>query len=180
MCKNFSGQILLTDHNKLKDPVKAIKKLIKNSIFILRREHNLDLNKLKELRSLCRKQKIYFFVQEIKLAYLLKADGLSIKEHDLASPRANLQKKFYIIASCHNFRAAKLAEKNKDNYILYSPIFDSSSHRNIRGLGRIKFNIQTRFLRSKIVALGGIKQKNISLLNNLNICGFAAIDYFVS
>lgn len=125
-------------------------------------------------------QKIHFFVQEQSLAYMLKADGISFKEQDIAKPRFKLQKKFTTIISCHNQRAAQFALSRGDDYILYSPIFETTTHKNDFYLGRTRFNYQTRFLNIKIIALGGINNKNMSLLGKLNISGFAAIDYFAN
>ena len=128
---------------------------------------------------MCLEKKIYFFIANHPyLAQKYKADGLHAKEKDLHNSILKLPHIYHSV-SCHNIMAALQAQKLGYDFIFYSPIFKSTTHNDNKYLGRMKFNLQTRFLKIPVIALGGINNHNIKQLQNLNIKGFAAIDYYL-
>jgi thiamine-phosphate pyrophosphorylase len=177
----FSGEILLSSIEKLKDPVVAIKKLPKNSIFILRDEpsHFYEDSYIIFLQKICKKNKILFFVQNKDYAYKYKADGISFKDRDKFVRVVKGRENFIISQSCHDLASARIAANNDRDFILLSPLFKTSTHKNIKPLGIVKFNRIIKKLNIAVIALGGIRSANISNLKLLNIYGFAAIDYFL-
>jgi thiamine-phosphate pyrophosphorylase len=60
------------------------------------------------------------------------------------------------------------------NEIFLSSIFK----KNKNFLGIKKFKLFSLLTNKKIIALGGISQKNLKLLNLVNCSGFAGISYF--
>jgi len=112
------------------------------------------------------------------MAYKLKADGIHLKEKNRFRPVKDLSSRFYISTSCHSVTSAKLAEKSGKDFIFMSPIFETTSHKNVKPLGRLRFSLAIKSLKIPVIALGGINNKNLPLLNNLKISGFAAIDFF--
>ena len=50
--------------------------------------------------------------------------------------------------------------------------------KNQEGLEIIKFNILSRITNMKVIALGGINEKNINKLKIANAYGYSAISYF--
>jgi thiamine-phosphate pyrophosphorylase len=179
LCKKFfSGKILLTDQQKLPDPSKIISKLPAFSIVILR---YVPSKLLQHIYNLCKVKKIYLFLAyDYKDSKSIKLDGVHVKEQNLYHAIAKLgnRKPLLLSAACHNFRSAMQAQKLGYDFILYSPIFKTSSHINSTFLGLTKFRLQTKFLNIPIIALGGISKYNIKQLKTLTIKGFAAIDYF--
>ena len=66
-------------------------------------------------------------------------------------------------------------KKQGMDIIVLSPIFRVSKSKN--SLGAIRFNLLSRYIKLKIIALGGINTNNIKRLNMLNCNGFASISY---
>ena len=175
----FSGKILLTDKKKLPDPTKIIIKLPAFSVVILR---YVLPNQLESIAKLCANKGIHLFITD---QYILKEQvniaGIHFKERDMykiKNYRSIGIKKLLYSTSCHNLRSALKAQRLGYDFILYTPIFKTSTHKNSDFLGRQRFNLQTRFLKIPIIASGGVNQINIKQLKGLNIKGFAAIDYF--
>ena len=175
----FSGQILLSSIEKLKDPFVAIEKLDKNSIFILRDEAGFEYQHefIKKIRSFCTKKNILFFVQNLSYAKKYNADGLSLKENDRFLKVRD--KNLIICQSCHDLQTAKVAIMYNRDFIILSSLFKTTTHPKRRPLGIVKFNRILQQLDIAVVALGGIRKHNISYLSSLDVCGFAAIDYFL-
>ena len=175
----FSGKILLSSIEKLKDPFVAIEKLDKNSIFILRDEVGFKYQHdfIKKIRSFCAKKDILFFVQNLPYAKKYKADGISLKEKDRFLRVSD--KSLIICQSCHDLQTAKVAIMYKRDFIILSSLFKTTTHPKKRPLGIIKFNRILQQLDIAVVALGGIRKHNFDYLSSLDIYGFAAIDYFL-
>ena len=68
----------------------------------------------------------------------------------------------------------KEKEKQGAQAIFISPLFNKKK----KYLGLNKFRNLSKFTKKKIIALGGINQKNIKKLKLLNIYGYAAINLF--
>ena len=164
---------------KLPDPTKVIVKLPAFSTVILR---YVQVNKLKSIAQICKNRKIYLFItNDYYLLRQIKLDGVHFKEkdmHKIKKYKSKVKEKLLYSTSCHSLCSALTAEKLGYDFILYAPIFKTSTHKNSNYLGRQKFNLQTRFLKIPVIALGGINKINIKQLKNLNVQGFAAIDYF--
>ena len=86
----------------------------------------------------------------------------------------SFKKNFEVIGSAHSIKEIKNKEFQKAKVIFLSSIFK----KNKNYLGLNKFKIIEKYSKSKIVALGGISQKNIKLLNLTEASGFAGISFF--
>ncbi len=178
--KKFSGQVLFSDYHKIKEPHLIIKKLPQGSIFIMRDMQNYSRVYLQLCRKICWQNKIYFFISaSIRIATLLKADGIHYKENQKQVRSKQYNSRFLLSNSCHKYSSIIAANGAKRDLIFYSPLFMTSSHPGKQALGTVRFAKQTKGF-SNIVALGGIKPQNIKRLDMLNIIGFAAIDYFAN
>ena len=80
---------------------------------------------------------------------------------------------FKIIGSAHNYQEIKIKEKQGCEEIFISPLFFNKKNKNF--LGVIKFNNLALTTQAKIIALGGINQKNIKRLLSTKSKGFAGI-----
>jgi thiamine-phosphate pyrophosphorylase len=85
-----------------------------------------------------------------------------------------MRKKFLILGSAHNNREIKLKERQLVKIIFVSSIFK----KNKNYLGVNKFKLLSRLTNNKIIALGGISNKNLKKLKLLNCFGFAGISFF--
>ena len=84
------------------------------------------------------------------------------------------KKNFEIIGSAHNNKEIKIKELQKVNTIFLSSLFK----KNKNYLGINKFKLLSNLTNKKIVALGGISNKNLNKLKLINLSGFAGISYF--
>ena len=80
------------------------------------------------------------------------------------------------MGSAHNISEIKFKEKQGINLIFLSPLFLTKNYNNC--LGTVKFNLISRLTDKKIVALGGIRKKNLNKLKILNAIGFSGITVF--
>ena len=135
----------------------------------------------KKLQKICKKYKVKFLVNDdVFLAKKLNADGchLGQKDMNIIKARKLLGNKIIGI-TCHNsIKLAKVAIKNKADYLAFGA-FNSSKTK------KVKFKASTNLLKkarkitkSPIVAIGGINFDNYKklLLNNAN---FLAISGYI-
>ena len=112
----------------------------------------------------------------MKLAIKLKLDGAYIPSFnkDLFHLNYRYPKNFTIIGSAHNLREIRIKEKQGVKLIVISSLFKKKKN----FLNIYKFRLLTKLTKKKVIALGGISQKNLKLLNLSECIGFAGITYF--
>ena len=81
---------------------------------------------------------------------------------------------FKIIGSAHNIRDVMIKKKQGCQEIFVSPIFKTYKK---RYLDIIKFNLINLDNKKKVIALGGINQKNLKKLAMTKSKGFASISW---
>ena len=158
---------------------KNISKLNKDTTVIYRNYNpNKDYKKIiLKIKSYCKKKKIKFYLSnDVKLANKLKLDGAYIpsfnKSLNHLSYRFN--KKFKIVGSAHNLKEINIKTTQNVEQIFLSSLFK----RNKNYLGINKFKLIANLTKKKIIALGGISNKNLNKLKLINCEGFAGISYF--
>ena len=173
-------------HNKILNKYYFINKFDQSHIdkqdkrtSIIYRNYNekLDEKLILKLKNYCKKKGNKFLLSNnIKLAIKLNLDGAYIPafNKDKRHLSYSLTKKFIILGSAHNVYEMKTKELQNVNGIFLSSIFK----RNKNFLGIKKFKLFSLLTKKKIIALGGISQKNLKLLNLVNCSGFAGISYF--
>ena len=155
-----------------------IGKLDKNTGIILRNygsENNL--NTIISLKKFCKKKGYKFFLSNnVRLALNLNLDGAYIPSFskDTKHLSFSLTKKFLLLGSAHNNKEIKIKEKQLVKIIFLSSIFK----KNKNYLGINKFKLLAKLTNIKVVALGGISNKNLKKLKLLDCFGFAGISYF--
>ena len=156
-----------------------LQKQDKETIIIYRNytSTNINIHKLLKLKNFLRKKGNKFFIaNNFKLALKLRLDGVYIPSfnnkfsHLAYSTFSN----FSIIGSAHNLKEIKVKELQKVQSIFISSLFK----KNKNYLGLYKFKILRKYTQKKVVALGGISQKNIKKIMLLNISSVAGISYF--
>ena len=155
-----------------------IDKQDKQTIIIFRNyDQQIDEGLIKKIKNYCKKKGNKFLLSNnIKLALKLNLDGAYIPafNKDKRHLSYSLTKKFIILGSAHNIKEMRTKELQGVNEIFLSSIFK----KNKNFLGIKKFKLFSLLTNKKIIALGGISQKNLKLLNLVNCSGFAGISYF--
>lgn len=137
-----------------------------------------DEDILKKTLNTCKKSgKKLFLSNNIKLALKLNLDGVYIPSFNKSRNLiVNFKNNFRILGSAHNLKEIRIKERQGVDTIFIAPIFKTK--KNKKNLGINKFNYLSKLSKKKIVALGGINEKNINKLNLLNCEGFAGISFF--
>ena len=79
-----------------------------------------------------------------------------------------------MLGSAHNNKEIKLKERQLVKIIFVSSIF--KKNKNFLGLN--KFKLLSKLTNNKVIALGGVSNKNLKKLKLLNCFGFAGISFF--
>ena len=159
-------------------------KLKKVSFFQLRLK-NVSFNKKlsvgKKIKKICQRYKIKFLINDdVLLAKKLNSDGCHLGQKDMKILEARKIIKNKIIGiTCHNsVKLAKIAVKNKADYLAFGAFNISKTKRtkykaNLNLLKKIK-----KITKTPIVAIGGINYENYKKLL-LNKANFLAISGFI-
>jgi len=155
-----------------------IDKLDKNTGIILRNyTTKINLNSIISLKKFCKKKGYKFFLSNnVQLALNLNLDGAYIPSFnkDTKHLSFSIKKKFLILGSAHNNKEIKLKERQLVKIIFLSSIF--KKNKNFLGLN--KFKLLSKLTNNKVIALGGVSNKNLKKLKLLNCFGFAGISFF--
>tara|TARA_Y100001958_G_scaffold95200_1_gene65227 strand:- start:3633 stop:4172 length:540 start_codon:yes stop_codon:yes gene_type:complete len=177
-------------HNKISNTFTFISTFNKEKILnlnkdvgIIFRNYNQKLDKgmLIKLRNFCKKnQRKVYLSNNMKLAINNGFDGAYIPSFNksLGLKKYSLKKDFLIMGSAHNKFEIYTKYKQGVDMIFISPLFKTKSYTS--ALGVIKFNLLTRLSNKKIIALGGISERNIKKLKITNASGFSGISYFLN
>ena len=150
----------------------------KISIIFRNYHKKINIELIKQVKSFCKKtQRKFYLSNEIKTAYKLNLDGVYIPSFNKTFKHINFIKKknFKIIGSAHNISEIRIKEKQNCDLIFLSPIFKVKQNKKF--LGILKFRNLKNFTKKKVIALGGINEKNLKLIENSGAIGFASISY---
>tara|TARA_A100000164_G_scaffold377974_1_gene418473 strand:- start:68 stop:610 length:543 start_codon:yes stop_codon:yes gene_type:complete len=150
----------------------------KNTLIIYRNYENENINQdIINLKNFCKKNRFKLFLSNnFKLALKLQLNGAYIPSFNNKFDHLSysLRKNFIIIGSAHNHKEIKIKQRQKVSIIFLSSLFK----KNKNYLGINKFKILTNKYKKKIVALGGIEEKNLKKIKLLNIYGIAGKRFF--
>ncbi len=166
-----------------KDLISVLKQK-KVSFFQMRLKKESFQNKLiigKKLKKICKKFNVKFLVNDdVYLVKKLNADGchLGQKDMDILKARKLIKNKIIGI-TCHNsLRLAKIALKNKVDYLALGA-FNSSNTKKVKYKASISLlNKVRKVTKTPIVAIGGINSDNYKKLL-LNKANFLAISGYI-
>ena len=154
--------------------------LDKKVALILRNNNKkIDKNKILEIKRFCKKNnKLIYLANDIKQAINFGFDGVYISafNKEFNCKKYSKKKDFIILGSAHNTMEVKIKEKQGVELIFLSPLFKTKDYK--KNLGIIKFNFLSSQCKTKVIALGGIRKRNINKLKMVNAYGFSAITYF--
>ena len=156
----------------------------KVSFFQLRLKKIANANKLiiaKRIKKICKKHKVIFLINDDpKLARKINADGCHLGQKDMKIIEARKILKNKIIGiTCHNsIKLAKIAIKNKADYIAFGA-FNSSKTKKVQYIAKVDLLKKVKKLdNTPIVAIGGINNFNYKKLL-LNKANFLAISSYI-
>jgi thiamine-phosphate pyrophosphorylase len=155
----------------------------KDKSIIIYNDNYKDKNFINEknlisLRKFCKNKKIKFYIMnDIKFAFRYKADGLIIASNN-KRPIYNFNKRILKIGIVHTQWEYYEKKQQKCDYIFLSPIFLNKKYSVNNILGILKFNLISLNWKIKILALGGISEKNIKKIRLTRSDGIGAITFF--
>jgi len=149
------------------------------SISIIYRNYidKVNIKEIKNLLNCCKKtnRKVYIS-NNLKLALKFNFSGIYIpSSNKLLNFKNVTKKKLEIIGSAHSVNEVINKEKQGCTTIFLCPVFKTKKNRSF--LGITKFNLIRICTNKKIIALGGINQKNIKKLRLCNVKGIASISW---
>ena len=151
----------------------------KKGVGIIFRNYNSNnhLNTILKLKKYCKNKGYKFYLSNnIKLAIKLGLDGVYIPSFNMDRKHLSFsfKKNFLIMGSAHNNKEIKIKQLQAVKIIFISSLF--KLNKNYLGINR--FRLLSSLSSKKIIALGGISNKNKKQLKLLNCFGFAGISYF--
>ena len=150
---------------------------INTTIIYRNYKKNYKINQIIFIKNYCKKKKIKFLISNnIKLSIKLDLDGAYLPSFNRNFDHLSyhFKRDFLLIGSAHNLKELRIKEKQKVNKIFLSSIFKKNNNY----LGINKFNLISGLSKSDVIALGGISEENIKLLNLTKSKGFAGISIF--
>jgi thiamine-phosphate pyrophosphorylase len=168
---------LMTDDERLADPIAAARALPRGSLVIVRsRTGETRERLLGRLKPLSQSRGLILLVAgDPALAARLGADGLHLPEAragEIAHWRA-ARPKWLITVAAHSLRV--LARCRGADAVLLAPVFATGSHPDRGSLTAARANAIVRQSPAAVYALGGIDARNARLLAGANYAGIAAI-----
>lgn len=169
--------VLMTDDERLVDPIGAAWALPRGSLVIIRARRSEDRASLAAwLKPIARSRNLRLLAAaDPALAVRARLDGLHLPEARAceASHWRALHPNWLITIAAHSLRAVALA-KHADAALL-APVFATVSHRDRPPLAPVRANQIARHARVAVYALGGIDNRGALRLAGRNYAGIAAI-----
>jgi len=177
--RNLPALILLTDDERLPDPLASAAALPRGSAVILRSRSDAKRYALAApLREVAWQNDLFFLVaDDPQLAMKVQANGVHLPEkraHETAHWRA-LRPDWLITCAAHSERDVLHAKTFGANAVLLSPVFATKSHPNRAPLTQIRLRFIAANVSIPIYALGGIDAHNVARLQGAPLAGIAAI-----
>ncbi len=180
--------IYLISPNKIKknfyNDLSGVLKSKKVSFFQLRLKNTSLKKKLTiggKIKKICKKNRIKFIVNDdVLVAKKLNADGCHLGQKDTGILQARkIIKKKIIGITCHNsIKLAKLATKNKADYLAFGAFYASKTKKTKFKANLSLLNRISKLTKTPIVAIGGINSNNYKKLL-LNKANFLAISGYI-
>jgi len=173
---------VMTDHERLADPVPLIPYLPPNSALIVR---DLDIDRqsktMRRVLPICQDHGVALLTSLNRPPRYLIGDGIHIPENSLCYWKQTdiwRLRPTIITSSAHSFRSLGRAAKFGVDACLLSPVFATKSHKNSASLGMPRFASLCRKASLPVIGLGGISTNQIRRIFMGGATGIAGIGLF--
>ena len=166
--------ILLTDDDRLPNPLAAARALPRGSVVIVRardpaRRRAVGL----ALREVARARGLFLLIAgDADLARRLGADGVHLAEQRIGEAAA-LKARYPLVVTAAAHSLAALRQARWVDALILSAVLPTPSHPGRAALGVVRANLMARQMPKPVYALGGITAKNAGRI--AGFCGIAAI-----
>ncbi len=182
----YPGLILMTDEERLADPVAVVANLPRGSAVILRHYGAPDREELAtRLVAASKRRGVRVLIAaDAGLAAKIGADGLHLPEA-MAARGPGVWRKWrkpgwLVTAAAHSPAALHRAKAAGADAALLSPVFPSESHPGGAALGVLRFAQWCRKSPLPVYALGGVSAATVRRLKGCGAQGLAGIGGFVN
>ena len=171
--------ILMTDEQRLADPLSAARALPKGAAIILRHTDAKARSRLAvQLKGIAKARGLWLLIAgDGPLAARMGADGLHLPEARAreAAHWKGLHPSWLITAAAHSARGLAVAASVGADAALLAPVFSTASHRErpALGVGRLRLMVAQAHL--PVYALGGIDAARAGRLREARLAGIAAV-----
>lgn len=173
---------LVTDQDRLPDPVRAVARLPRGAGIILRHRDPRERERLAAaLVPLCRRRGLVLLIAgDPRLAARVGADGVHFPEARVGEARGwrRRRPRWLMTAAAHNGPALLRAARAGAHAALLSPVFPTASHPQARALGPVRFARLVGAARLPVIALGGITARTAVRLKSAGAVGLAGVGVF--
>ena len=171
--------VLMTDDERLPDPLAAARLLPRGSMVIVRARQSSHRAKLAAaLRPITRARRMRLLVaNDTKLAERVRADGVHLAEgngRDAAAVRMR-HPHWLITMSAHSLHSCGAAARAGASAVFLSPVYPTDSHPEGQALGVARARSIARQAGLPVYALGGLTGQNVRRLAKSRFAGMAAI-----
>lgn len=171
--------VLVTDDDRLPDPLSAAQRLPRGSLVVVRTRHAARRAGLAAtLAYIARRRGLFLLIADDPLlAARLGADGVhfpEVRAHEIAYWRAR-RPDWFFTASAHSLCAVARANIFGADAVFLSPIFPTRSHPERAAMNPLRLRLIARESRVPIYALGGIDVRSIGRLRDARLAGVAAV-----
>jgi thiamine-phosphate pyrophosphorylase len=171
--------VLMTDDERLTDPLAAARALPRGSMVVVRARQSSHRAKLAHaLRAIARARGLTLLIgNDPALADRVRAAGIHLSEEN-AGAAAHWRAKrphWVITASAHSLAACAAARRRGADAAFLAPVFATASHPNGAHLGAMRARAIARLAPLAVYALGGVNAQTACRLSGSQFAGLAAI-----
>ena len=177
--RRLPSLVLVTDAERLVDPVPAAGRLPRGSAVILRHYGAAERAALaRRLARLCRARGLVLLVAgDARLAAAVGAGGIHLREREIrrASDWRRRRPTWLITVAAHSRASLVAAHRAGADAALLAPVFATASHPGAPTLGPVRFAALACASPLPVIALGGIDARTAPRLKASGAAGLAAI-----
>jgi thiamine-phosphate pyrophosphorylase len=171
--------VLMTDDERLPDPLTAAKALPRGSMVVVRARQSSHRAKLaRSLQQISRARSLVLLIaNDPELADRLGVQGLHLSESNgrQACEWRARRPHWVITAAAHSFAGGARARRHGADVIFLSSVFATASHQGRQQLGAARARMMARQLPLPVYVLGGMDWQSATLLKGAPFAGIAAI-----
>ena len=130
------------------------------------------------LRPICRARRVVLLIaDDVALAMRCGAGGVHVPQANAARIAGvkQLRPRWLVTTSAHGEAAVTRAGRLGADAVLVSPVFETSSHVEAKGLGVVRFAALASRSEVPVLALGGVTSESVTRVHGPRVAGIALI-----